>query len=128
MGRRINRCRRPQTLLGHQVLLKGGRGVLSGALLALVATARGCGRRSTWSLAPVEGTVTKGGRPLQGVEVVFLPDSDTGTVGPRAVGRTDEVGRYSLRTDSGEDGAAVGNYRVLVLAPEVHNLSIERFL
>jgi hypothetical protein len=81
-----------------------------------------------WGLAAVEGTVTKGGRPLQGVEVVFLPDSDAGTVGPRAVGRTDEVGRYSLRTDNGEDGAAVGNYRVLVLAPEVRNLSIERFM
>jgi hypothetical protein len=77
----------------------------------------------------VEGTVTKDGRPLPGVEVVFLADSDAGTMGPRSAGRTDEAGRYRLRTDDGEDGVVVGKHRVLILAPEVASKSsIERTL
>jgi hypothetical protein len=77
----------------------------------------------------VEGTVSKGGRPFQGVEVVFLADSDAGTMGPRSAGRTDETGRYRLRTDDGEDGVVVGKHRVLILAPEVASKSsIERIV
>jgi hypothetical protein len=62
----------------------------------------------------VEGIVTKDGIPLSGIEVVFLADSDAGTVGPRAAGRTDETGHYRLRTDEGEDGAVVGKHRVVI--------------
>jgi hypothetical protein len=84
--------------------------VLFCALLVLTAAAGGCQRGPTWNLAPVEGTITKDGRPLQGIEVVFVPDADT--VGPRASGLTDEAGHYRLRTDHGDDGAAVGSHRV----------------
>jgi hypothetical protein len=79
---------------------------------ALAVTAGGCRRGSTGSLAPVEGTVSKAGRPLRGIEVVFLPD--TGSVGPRASGTTDEAGHYRLRTDHGDDGAVAGKYRVVL--------------
>jgi hypothetical protein len=61
----------------------------------------------------VEGTVTKDGRPLANVRVVFL--ADTGSVGPRAAGLTDKAGHYRLRTDYGEDGAVVGKHRVVIL-------------
>jgi hypothetical protein len=79
---------------------------------ALAVTAGGCRRGSTGSLAPVEGTVSKAGRPLHGIEVVFLPD--TGSVGPRASGTTDEAGHYRLRTDQGDVGAVAGKYRVVL--------------
>jgi hypothetical protein len=89
--------------------------ILLCGLLALIAEAAGCQRGSTWNRVPVEGTLTKGGRPLRGIQVVFLADADAGTQGPRASGTTDEAGHYRLRTDNGEDGAVVGKYRVLVL-------------
>jgi hypothetical protein len=82
-------------------------------LLALMAASEGCQRGPTWSLVPVEGTVTKEGRPLSGIEVVFVPDVDT--QGPRASGLTDAAGRYRLRTDGGDDGTAAGKHRVLLL-------------
>jgi hypothetical protein len=80
---------------------------------ALVATASGCGPKFTF--VPVEGTVTKNGRPLANVEVVFLADPNTDTLGPRATGRTDATGHYRMRTDRGDDGAVPGTHRVLVL-------------
>jgi len=72
----------------------------------------------------VEGTVTKDGLPLRGIEVVFLPDADT--VGPRASGLTDEAGHYRLRTDNGDDGAVVGKHRVLIR--DVNEAAIMRAL
>jgi hypothetical protein len=86
--------------------------VLSCGLLTLVAPAGGCQRGPTWNLAPVEGTVLKDGRPLRGMEVVFLPDADM--QGPRSSGITDEAGHFRLRTDHGDDGAAVGSHRVCI--------------
>jgi hypothetical protein len=80
---------------------------------ALVATASGCGPKFTF--VPVEGTVTKNGRPLANVEVVFLADPNTDTLGPRATGRTDATGHFRMRTDRGDDGAVPGTHRVLVL-------------
>jgi hypothetical protein len=70
---------------------------------AVACMAGGCGPKLTFY--PVEGTVTKDGRPLRGIEVVFLADPNAGTVGPRATGMTDEAGHYRLRTENGEDGA-----------------------
>jgi hypothetical protein len=75
----------------------------------------------------VEGTVTKGGIPLSGIEVVFLADPDAGTVGPRATGRTDEGGHYRLRTDHGEDGAVVGKHRVVIRDREATEKQVRRF-
>src|SRR5262245_24956705 len=88
-----------------------------GGLLILAAIAGGCQRGPTWNLAPVEGTVTKSGHPLANVQVDFLADPDAGTQGPRASGITDESGHYTLRTDAGDRGAAVGHYRVCLRVP-----------
>src|SRR5262249_52723259 len=87
---------------------------LLGGLLILAAAADGCQRGATWNLAPVEGTVTKEGRPLPGVEVVYLADPDAGAAGPRARGITEEPGHYRLRTDNGDEGAVAGHYRVCI--------------
>src|SRR5581483_11168197 len=94
------------------------RVVLWCGLLALAAGSGGCRRGPTWNLAPVEGTVTKDGRPLAGIEVFFLTDLDAGTQGPRSSGTTDEAGHYRLRTDNGDDGAVTGKHRVLVFDVE----------
>ena len=94
------------------------RVVLLCGLLVLAAGAGGCQREPTWNLAPVEGTVTKDGRPLANIQVVFLADVDAGTQGPRTRGITDEAGHYRLRTDNGDDGAVPGKHRVVLLDPE----------
>jgi hypothetical protein len=86
------------------------RVILLCGLLTLTAAAGSCQRRPAWNLAPVEGIITKEGRPLKGIEVVFVPEADT--VGPRTSGLTDEAGHYRLRTDGGDIGAAVGAHRV----------------
>jgi hypothetical protein len=60
----------------------------------------------------VSGVVRSGGRPLGNVLVIYLPDPDAGARGGRAVGRTDEVGRYDLKGSGQKDGVPVGPYRV----------------
>jgi len=108
MPRNIDcRCRGPSPPKGF-----GRRWAILCAVLALAATAGGCQRGSTWKLTPVEGTISKDGRPLPGIEVVFLPEPDTS--GPRSYGITDEAGHYRLRTDNGDDGAVAGKYRVVL--------------
>jgi hypothetical protein len=84
-------------------------------VLSLAALAAGGCQRAEFAFYPVEGTVTRGGRPLPNIQVVFLADPDAGTVGPRAIGKTDAAGRYRLRTDQGDDGAVAGTHRVVVL-------------
>lgn len=78
------------------------------ALLCLAALAGGCERQPEFGL--VEGTVTRGGRPVANIEVMFYADGDT--QGPRASGLTDANGRYKLQTEAGKGGAAVGQHRV----------------
>lgn len=77
-------------------------------VLVLAIAVAGCTRPPEF--APVQGTVTRGGRPVAKVEVAFYADGDTR--GPRATGLTDDSGRYHLRAETGEDGAVVGQYRV----------------
>jgi len=89
--------------------------------LGLVIAIGGCLRRPTFTYAPVEGTITKGGRPLAEVQVLFYGDPDAGTLGPRASGVTDKDGRYRLQGEviRGEptppDGAVVGKHRVCII-------------
>lgn len=90
------------------------RAAIPYGLLALIAVGGGCQRGSMWNLVAVEGTVTKGGRPLHNIEVIFFAESDAGTRGPRASGTTDEAGHYRLRTDNGDDGAVVGKHRIVL--------------
>lgn len=64
--------------------------------------------------AEVEGIITLNGTPLPDVEVAFCPDPEKGGKGPRAVGRTDKSGRYTLVCDNQVTGAVVGTHRVVV--------------
>lgn len=76
----------------------------------------GCGPRTRLEgLAPVEGTVTFRGKPVEGASVVFVP----ATAGKRAaVGTTDATGRFSLTTKDPGDGALPGDYAIAVSKTE----------
>ena len=77
----------------------------------LLLVAAGCGSRGSLPLAPVHGTVSCRGKPLDRGTVVFLPEP--GTPGPPAVGYIQPDGSYQLST-LGRNGASIGWHRVLV--------------
>ena len=77
----------------------------------LMVIAAGCGSGTTVELAPVHGTVTYQGKPLQQGRVVFQPDSST--PGPPATAAIQPDGSYVLTT-IGRDGAPVGKHVVTV--------------
>lgn len=81
------------------------------ACLAVVAgigcSGGGEGRAKTY---PVSGKVTFSGGPLIDAVVTFAPRSGQ----PTAFGRTDENGEYELSTYGSHDGAAEGDYAVVI--------------
>jgi hypothetical protein len=82
----------------------------SALTLALVSGISGCG--STATLGEVDGVVSRGGKPLANVKVVFYPDLEAGGKGSPSVAYTDSAGHYRLSTNSGTTGAVVGMHRV----------------
>ena len=76
-------------------------------MLVAVTILVGCG--GGVAVAPVEGTITLDGKPLDKIMVEFWPDA----VGPRSFGETDSKGHFKLTTDDGKsEGAAIGLNRV----------------
>ncbi|MBD3675011.1 MAG: carboxypeptidase regulatory-like domain-containing protein [Planctomycetaceae bacterium] len=59
---------------------------------------------------PVSGKITLGGAPVANAIVSFAPQGDQ----PAATGKTNSSGEYQLTTYEGYDGAAEGEYVVLV--------------
>ncbi|MDY3555588.1 hypothetical protein R5W24_004731 [Gemmata sp. JC717] len=81
-------------------------------IFAITVLFAGCGP-SPPQLAPVEGAVTLGGRPLANIEVVFVPEA--GTHGRDIAAYTDADGRYRIPHDqAGGVGVPVGVHRVLL--------------
>jgi hypothetical protein len=80
-------------------------------LIALVGLAS-CESRPAF--AEVSGVVLLDGQPMPEALVVFLPDPERGTNGPRCSGVTDAQGRFRLMRDDRGSGAVVGFHRVLV--------------
>lgn len=82
------------------------------ALLAVAAS--GCGQSggpARVKVYKVTGKVTFFGSPLIGAVVSFSP---TGTQ-PAAIGRTNDSGTFTLTTYQAGDGAAAGDFKVLVM-------------
>lgn len=76
--------------------------------LLFLLTTIGCGGGGP-QVAPVEGTVTLDGKPLDKILVEFFPTTN----GPRSFGETDAQGKFTLMTDDGKTvGAVVGNHKV----------------
>lgn len=74
----------------------------------------------------IEGRVSRGGVPLEHVEVVFFPEQN----GSRSVGLTDKDGRFETTTDGiqnhpAHQGALVGKYRVVLIDRHAHILAME---
>lgn len=90
--------------------------VSSFVLLSLILVA-GCGEKSDGNTF-VTGTVTQGGKPIEGARVVFIPEDGSGE---SAGGRTDEAGKFVLTTSSGKDssGTKPGSYKVTVSKTEM---------
>lgn len=71
----------------------------------------GCAEPRT-KVEKVTGLVTLKGKPLELVSVEFWPTNDGGM---RAVGKTDNEGKFTLQTDDGlQAGATVGKNVVLI--------------
>ncbi|QDU77978.1 hypothetical protein Pan97_50570 [Bremerella volcania] len=67
-------------------------------------------------IVPVSGRVTLDGEPLSGAVVGYEPIAQEGDLeaGYGSYARTDDDGRYTLRSLNNEDGALVGQHRVSV--------------
>jgi len=67
-------------------------------------------------IVPVSGLVTLDGEPLTGAVVGFEPIAQDGDLeaGYGSYAKTDDQGRYALRSLKNEEGALVGQHRVSV--------------
>lgn len=86
--------------------------VLCLVLSGLFVGGGGCG--SSVAVAPVEGTLTLDGKPLGQAAVTFILESSGPAAQIRSVGKTDEQGRFQLRSDTGQNGGVIGQHRVIV--------------
>ena len=79
-----------------------------------VVFALGCGNGRRF--APVTGKVTLNGVPLVNAMVSFQPIAPKGSIdaGPGSSGTTNKDGDYTLKTDTDQPGAVVGNHRVII--------------
>lgn len=81
------------------------------AWVLAVATIAGCGQRGP-AVHPVSGIVTVGGKPVQNVQVTFMP---TDPSRPVASGNVDADGRYVLTSGATNSrGAVAGAYKVVL--------------
>ena len=89
------------------------RRVSSAGAIVWAALLAGCGKAPPPPIIAAEGVVRLNGKPLNKVEVRFIPLIDYGAEYV-ATGITDETGRFKL-TCHGQPGACAGENRVLVV-------------
>lgn len=80
----------------------------------------GCGNAGGPPLFSVTGKLTKGGKPMAGVNVTFSPVNN----GPSSTGRTNDEGRFVLVSQNGKAGAVAGKHKVVLSIPAVLTSSI----
>ncbi|WP_040352914.1 carboxypeptidase regulatory-like domain-containing protein [Blastopirellula marina] len=90
-----------------QVLLKCN--IVSLALCGLLLAGCSAGPSDLPEVAPVTGTVTLDGKPLNNATLKFQP-----TAGRPSTGLTNEQGQYSLRYNIDLDGAKLGDHSVTI--------------
>jgi hypothetical protein len=86
----------------------------------------GCNKGPAVATFPVTGTVTYGGKPVEGASVMFMSKNPDG---PRATGETDAEGKFSLTTYLGPKqilkGAIPDEYKVaIVKAPPPESAAV----
>jgi len=77
---------------------------LAPLVVAVVIAVAGCGPSVKIPTAPVSGVVTVNGKPVQGLEVDFVPDEK---IRP-AIAMTDASGRYEARFLRRQAGVSLG--------------------
>jgi hypothetical protein len=90
--------------------MKPGLAVLVCGLLLGCGGGEDTAKRVT--VYPVTGTITTPAGPLDGAAVTFAPKT---TGQPTATGRTNAQGEFTLTTYEAGDGAAAGDYAVVVM-------------
>jgi len=67
------------------------------------------------AVIPGEGSITLDGKPLEGVEVQFVPEPKPGATGETATGQSDGQGKFTLKSHRlNKEGIVPGIYRVVV--------------
>jgi hypothetical protein len=89
------------------------RVILASMSLCVLTAVAGCAGEEQASVFPVSGKVTYRGKPLDTGRVVFNP---LGNGLELAEGDIQPDGSYRLKTESGAEGAAPGEYKVTVHA------------
>ena len=85
---------------------------LIGLSLAGLALVVGCSKGSNLpKTVPASGVVTLDGKPVEGAQIVLIPDGEGAT---GAYGTSDAGGRFALRAYEEKDGAIPGSYKVQV--------------
>jgi hypothetical protein len=84
------------------------RALCGAVATALLLASAGCGKKP----APVRGTLTLDGQPVEGATVLFVPEQ--AGEGRQATGQTGAGGKFELTTARKGDGAFPGNYKVVV--------------
>jgi hypothetical protein len=85
-------------------------------LLLLALLLPGCGKGGP-KVVPVSGRVTMDNKPLANADVTFSPaeSGSSKSANLESSGRTDEEGRYSLKTNQDRrDGAVIGTHKVRI--------------
>lgn len=97
----------------RSTLVQAGRSMWTGSMILMTAVViAGCGGSDRPTVIPVTGTVTRGGQPLTGAAVMFLPEQ-----GAPSSGQTDASGQFTLVFNDGRPGAVPGKHQVLITLP-----------
>ncbi len=90
-------------------------------IIVVAAFSIGCGKAripGRPELYPVNGIVTLSGAPVAGAKIVFTPSTHEFA----ATAKTAADGTFNLQSFDPGDGAAEGEYRVIVYKVDVHEL------
>ena len=82
------------------------------ALCSLIVVGFGCGGGTgdTTKYVAVSGIVTLDDKPIVGATIVFAPKK----TGQMSIGQSGPDGKFTLKTASGQPGAAIGDHEVTV--------------
>lgn len=87
-----------------------------GIIVLLFAAVLGCSQGDSLDRAPMRGTVTLDGKPVDHGMVALLPME--GTKAPQGAGAIQKDGTYEIET-AGKPGAVVGRHKVIVQSREM---------
>jgi hypothetical protein len=96
--------------MGLQMIQSRQRNLLMMTLASLAMF--GCGSDNRIATAPVAGLVTYNGEPLKIGSLLFVPVAG----GPTAQGNIDANGNFTMGTYDMDDGAIIGQHKVMITA------------